>query len=145
MPLTAPRWTGCGVRPRERLEREWTYWHKSGGFLVLGGHAWDRHITTGGGLLPLRNLKEGMNMQLPTIHMNGTGKQALIDQLTAASDALETAFQAMKQAAPNGRDYYPQGAVAMERAEAEHRDRMTRLDMIKAEVDAMACALSEME
>ncbi len=83
-------------------------------------------------------------MQLPTIHMNGTSKTALIDALCDASSALDAAYLALKQTAPNGRDYYPQGAGALEHAEAEHNGRLRRLDDVKAEVDRLTLAIDEL-
>lgn len=76
-------------------------------------------------------------MQLPTIHTNGTSKERLIELLCEASQALDLAFSALKQTAPNGRDYYPQGNDAFDKAVAEHYDRMKRLDAIKDEVDEL--------
>lgn len=82
-------------------------------------------------------------MQLPTIHLNGTGKSALIEDLCNASAALDDAYQALKRTAPNGRDYYPQGPDALAQAEREHMARLRALDAIKAEVDALTIAIDE--
>jgi hypothetical protein len=80
-------------------------------------------------------------MTVPTIHLNGTSKQSLIDGLCDASDALNTAYEALKQTAPNGRDYYTQGPQALAAATDEHLDRLRRLDAIKAEIDALTLAI----
>lgn len=77
-------------------------------------------------------------LQMPHVHLNGTGKQTLIDDLSSASDALNAAYAALKRTAPNCRDYYPIGAAAMDAAQRQHFDRLKRLDEIKAEIDAMA-------
>lgn len=82
-------------------------------------------------------------MTPPTIHLNGTSRERLLDGFMEASQAIEAAYQAIKQTAPNGRDYYPQGARAMEAAEAEHYSRLSRLDAIKKELDEMASAVSQ--
>ena len=84
-------------------------------------------------------------MTAPTIHSNGTGKQTLIDGLCDAADALNAAYAALKKCAPNGRDYYVQGGNAMERATAEHMDRLKRLDAIKEEIDALTIAIDDSE
>jgi len=84
-----------------------------------------------------------MNLQLPEIHFNGTGKESLIESLCNASNALNDAYAALRQASPNGRDYYTQGPDAMERATREHLDRMKRLDEIKLEIDWMTCEIAE--
>ena len=83
-------------------------------------------------------------MELPTIHLNGTSKERLIEALCEASQAIELAYQATKQTGPNGRDYYTQGAVAMENAEREHRSRLERLDAVKDELDAMTLAIDKL-
>ena len=44
----------------------------------------------------------------PTIHLNGTSKDVLAKQYNDAVVLLRGALQAMEDAAPNARDYYPQ-------------------------------------
>ena len=83
-------------------------------------------------------------MQLPTVHYNGTSKEELIKQLCHAANSIDTAFDALRQTAPNGRDYYPQGPEAFERAIIQHRDRMARLDAIKEELEAMVVAIDRL-
>jgi hypothetical protein len=80
---------------------------------------------------------------VPTIHLNGTSKQSLIDALCEASNKLNDAYEAMKQTAPNGRDYYPQGPDALRAATDEHMDRLRRLDAVKTEIDQLAMAIDE--
>lgn len=80
-------------------------------------------------------------MILPTIHDNGTSKDAIIGGLLAASSALGNAYSVLKNTSPNGRDWYPQGPAAMEQATAEHMDRLRRLDTIKEEIDALVVAI----
>ena len=82
-------------------------------------------------------------MTLPTIHLNGTSKEQLVAALCSASYALDNAYAKLKETAPNGRDYYPQGQDAMPRARKEHDDRMRRLDGIKDEIDEMALAIDK--
>lgn len=59
-------------------------------------------------------------MMKPTIHWNGTSADQLLSELVNASDALFQAVAALSSAAPNARDYYPQGAAAFEQARREH-------------------------
>ena len=82
-------------------------------------------------------------MQLPTIHLNGTSKARLIEGLCNAAAALDAAYNALKQTAPNGRDYYPQGPAALAQAEKEHSDRLRRVDAVKDEVDKLTVAIDE--
>lgn len=44
---------------------------------------------------------------LPLIHMNGTSKRELLDQLRDVYHAVQEASQKLREAAPNQRDYYP--------------------------------------
>lgn len=76
-------------------------------------------------------------MTLPTIHLNGTSKESLIEALCVASSALDDAYEAIKKTAPNGRDYYPQGPAALATAEKEHSDRLRAVDAVKKQLDEM--------
>lgn len=76
-------------------------------------------------------------MTHPTIHLNGTSRETLLELYAKASDSLGMAYDDLKQAAPNGRDYYTQGPEAMDAAVAEHMDRLRRLDALKAEIDCL--------
>ena len=77
-------------------------------------------------------------MTLPTIHLNGTHPAQLLEDLNTAHGALQAALAAMRLwAAPNGRDYYPQGGDAFRNAVAEHESRLERLDSVMQEIDAL--------
>ena len=82
-------------------------------------------------------------MQLPTIHTNGTAREVLIDALCQANLALEQAYSALKETAPNGRDYYLQEATAFQLAVAEHNSRLRQINAVKDEIEAMALVISE--
>lgn len=66
-------------------------------------------------------------MTLPTIHPNGTPKRMLMDGLMTVHAALDAVYGLMRQCAPNGRDYYPQGPEAFDKAFDEHLRRMQKL------------------
>jgi hypothetical protein len=51
---------------------------------------------------------------------------------------LLTAEQALVQTAPNGRDYYPQGADALGKATDEHLARMQKVRDVIKELQEMA-------
>ncbi len=80
-------------------------------------------------------------MQLPTIHLNGDSRETLIEGYCNASNAIEEAYQALKQTSPNGRNFYPQGPEAMAKAEEEHMGRLRRLDAIKIELTDLIVAI----
>lgn len=72
-------------------------------------------------------------MQFPTVHLNGTPKQHLLDQLTESIYALCAAEQAIQNTEPHGRDY-PTGRNAYSRARQEHILRLERISMIRNEL-----------
>ena len=47
-------------------------------------------------------------LTLPTLYLNGTSRDSLLDGYLAALDALRLAMEALQAAAPNARDYYVQ-------------------------------------
>jgi hypothetical protein len=67
----------------------------------------------------------------PTVHLNGTSKNALLDQITDVEQVLGKAIEALSEASPNGRDYYPQGPDALRKAQKEHDARMAALVMVQ--------------
>lgn len=81
----------------------------------------------------------------PTVHLNGTSGPELERGYFKAYDALGDAVRAVQEAAPNARDYYPQGPGAIERAMAEHRARLRSLEAVRAEIEAILFALTNRE
>lgn len=77
-------------------------------------------------------------LTLPTIHDNGTSAVRLGDAYSAAYAALDAAVELMRETAPNGRDYYPQGPDAYEAATAEHRNRIGAIRKAMDELEALA-------
>ena len=67
-------------------------------------------------------------MTLPTVHLNGTSVESLLEQNEHVLHSLYTTLEAMSLAAPHGRDYYPQGNEALGSAIEEHK---TRVDLIQ--------------
>lgn len=59
----------------------------------------------------------------PTVHLNGTSKQELIEQQRGVITALRGVLKALSAADPNGRDYYPQGNSAIQQAINEQNAR----------------------
>ena len=77
-------------------------------------------------------------MTFPTIHMNGTSADDLLETYRNALDALSDAQDALAECGPNGRDYYPQGAEAISAAQAEHWKRRKMLTAIHDEIQELA-------
>lgn len=82
-------------------------------------------------------------MLIPTIHTNGTSRDDLVDQQTTAGSALRRALECMQAAAPNGRDFYPQGDGALKLAQAEHGARIERVRSVLREVEQIAEAIAD--
>jgi hypothetical protein len=78
----------------------------------------------------------------PTVHMNGTSRQALHQAYFNAYEALDAAGQALMQAAPHGRDYYPQGPDAINAAGAQHRARIAAIASVRLEIEALCLGLA---
>lgn len=77
-------------------------------------------------------------MMIPTIHLNGTSREALVEQVTDACAAVRDAISVLYLASPNGRDYYPQGPTALQQAAEEHRSRVERLGSVLQELEELA-------
>lgn len=77
-------------------------------------------------------------MTKPTVHMNGTGADDLVEGFCEGYRAIGEAMETLAKHGPNGRDYYPQGPEAVSAAIAEHRDRLQRLDTLRAELLELA-------
>jgi hypothetical protein len=82
-------------------------------------------------------------MMIPTIHLNGTSEDALLEEVTSACQAIREAERALQNAAPNGRDYYPQGAGAIHSALEEHEARLKKLRDVRRELEELAEAISK--
>jgi hypothetical protein len=77
-------------------------------------------------------------LMLPTAHINGTSKSELFDKLFLALDAISEARSAVQATAPNARDYYPQGDMAIRRALSEHVGRLEKIQQVYDELHAIA-------
>jgi hypothetical protein len=73
-------------------------------------------------------------LTIPTIHMNGSGQRHLTQAYAEARDAVVAAIASLSPIAPHGRDYYPQGDGALEKAIVEHRSRIDRLRSVREEL-----------
>jgi hypothetical protein len=77
-------------------------------------------------------------MTKPTIHLNGTSAESLLEALNKACTAIRSARNALGEAAPNARDYYPQGDAAFPAAVREHRARDLALKTVFDELVEIA-------
>jgi hypothetical protein len=77
-------------------------------------------------------------LTFPTVHLNGTSKESLLEGYCEAINALHEAGRKLAAAYPNGRDYYVQGPSATSAAMKEHEARMNKLREIITELEAIA-------
>lgn len=73
----------------------------------------------------------------PIVHLNGTSRGRLLDELTGAADAIRHAITSHREASPNARDYYlDEGRFP--RAVRAHQAREQKLLGVLAELQALA-------
>ena len=82
-------------------------------------------------------------MRTPTIHRNGTSPDELTRQIAEAGVALRHAMKALSDAAPHGRDYYPQGPDALQDAVREYNTRMERLESVYRDLTELHQAIAD--
>lgn len=92
-------------------------------------------------------LKAYMNeiMIMPTLHLNGTSKNALLDQYCDAAHAVDAAITSLCENGPNGRDYYPQGDDAFTQARDQHEARVKKLREVRKELNEIAECIADAE
>jgi hypothetical protein len=71
---------------------------------------------------------------VPIIHMNGTSADRLCEALSDAYYAASKLMDALKQCAPNGRDYYPMPGL-MEKAVEQHGARMQSVTDLQTAIE----------
>ena len=82
-----------------------------------------------------------MTLAIPTVHLNGTSREELMEQLLNAVEALRVAIDAVSAACPNGRDYYVQGPDATQEALRQHANRLHNLTAVRVELNEIAEAI----
>ena len=73
---------------------------------------------------------------LPTIHLNGTGRDTLLREYSQARKALFEAQSAFSRITVHGRDYYPQGPAAFYCAQAERTQLWSHFQAIERHLTA---------
>lgn len=78
------------------------------------------------------------NIELPIIHLNGSGKINLAESYLAAYTAVRQALETVQKAGPHGRDYYvSHDPDALNRALEQHREWCKNLFLIAADLLAI--------
>lgn len=79
----------------------------------------------------------GKTLHAPLVHLNGTGRQSLIDEVRDAVNALHAARDAVATMTVHGRDFYPVGMEHFDAYRSQHRDRLARLEDVQEELEAI--------
>ena len=74
----------------------------------------------------------------PTVHLNGTSKDELLQGYLDAINALREASVKIGHAGPNARDYYVQGHDAFTQARDQHVARLIKLAEVQKELEQIA-------
>ncbi len=82
---------------------------------------------------------------IPAIHTNGDTAQTLEAQNMAAYEAVRTAIAALQNAAPNGRNFYTQGADATQATIKEHVTRLNNLETVYQEIEQIIIGIQSQE
>lgn len=82
-------------------------------------------------------------MITPTIHLNGTGADRLLDDVMVARTALRAAVEALAAVGPNARDYYVQGEHAYGVARREHEEREAHFRTVAGDLDTLAESIAD--
>jgi len=82
-------------------------------------------------------MNERNELIVPHVHLNGTGRQTLIDDRNAAWWKVIEAYEALKACAPHMRDFYPleNGTQVWQAAEDQHRRRLEVLTDLADELE----------
>lgn len=80
---------------------------------------------------------------VPSVHLNGTSRESLMDQVEKAERAVRNALMSLYETAPNGRDYYPQGNDALKAAQRQHDSRVGRLLVVANELGELALGIAD--
>jgi hypothetical protein len=80
---------------------------------------------------------------IPTVHLNGTGKKNLLEELEIAHGAVNTAIDALRQVTVHGRDYYVQGEHAYGQARTEMDARLAALAAVQDDLLNLHVAIQQ--
>lgn len=79
---------------------------------------------------------------LPQVNLNGTTREALVEQQCSVMHVLRSLLKVMAEAAPNGRDYQFRPAEFGPAQEA-WRERWQVIEDMRREIEAHAIAIQE--
>lgn len=83
----------------------------------------------------------------PTIHLNGSSSQTLVEGFGKAAHAIRAAIDAVAETAPHMRDFYVQedGEALFRHAQAQHRARLIALGTVLVDIESLGVSVIEQE
>jgi hypothetical protein len=84
-----------------------------------------------------------MKVQCPLVHLNGTAKVDLVEQVRNACHKARGFKEALSEMYPNARDYYPLGEQAYINVKSQMLDRMCALNGIISQLEAIYEGIEE--
>lgn len=88
-------------------------------------------------------MKIANNLIAPTINLNGSNADRLIEDYINVMDAIRHAQELLAGIAPHGRDYQTAPVQEYPMAREQHHRRMTFLDAIRSDLELIALAVQE--
>ncbi len=84
-----------------------------------------------------------MKPMIPFVHINGTSAEELIKQQQEVFRKANELLDALRQASPHARDYYPYASAAFTLASDQHREIFNQVNAIASRAEAIAVAVYE--
>ena len=78
----------------------------------------------------------------PQVNLNGTSRERLVEQQCDVMEALRKTYEAMAEAAPNGRDYQLRPAE-FKGAQEAWQERMLAVHLMLQDIEVHAVAIQE--
>lgn len=82
-----------------------------------------------------------MAIMTPDVHMNGDSREELVRINRAVYDKAGELLDALREASPNGRNFYTKGPDAMRQAVSEARFRYAAVTAVKDEAEEILLAI----
>ncbi len=86
-----------------------------------------------------------IKVAIPTVHMNGTSAESLIDDAMKAYQAVGNALEAMRAVTPNARDYYVKGEEAAAEARLQHQLRVMKLTDVRDDLQTIILGIQDQQ
>jgi|GEM_PF-2027268 len=83
------------------------------------------------------------NLVTPIININGTSGLELLSQTRSIMSALSETKMAIRNAMPNGRDFYTQGSDVLTNARTAFYERLETIEDMRKDFEALAISINK--